>query len=159
MGSAIKGNHKKVTKGGKKLLKFVEKEGMLLANAQETCKGTWTRDEGGTRSILDYIVVDAELGEHVQEMKVHDKDKNLSPFHLKKVNSKKIRTIYSDHNPIVFKTNLVMMQILTNEKKTRKILTEDGRKSTQRSYKGKRSVSYGIHWKTLKRRMRNGNRR
>ena len=37
MGSAIKGNHKKVTKGGKKLLKFVEKEGMLLANAQETC--------------------------------------------------------------------------------------------------------------------------
>ena len=48
------------------LCTFFFNQKIKLSETQETCKGTWTRDEGGTK-----------LGEHVQEMKVHDTDKNL----------------------------------------------------------------------------------
>ena len=82
VGDKIRGNHAKESKGGKKLMKFIEKEGLVLGNSLETCSGTWTRNENGTKSILDYLLVDKELGGHMKEIKVYDETKEISPFHL-----------------------------------------------------------------------------
>ena len=60
-------------------------------------------------------------------MNIHDKDKDLSPFHLKRVNAKKIKMIYSDHNPVVVKTDLVLMKKQTQEKQKKTVMTKEGR--------------------------------
>ena len=127
VGEEIKGNKNKASKGGKKLLKFLEKVGMTLVNSMEICKGTWTRAEGKARSILDYVVVDKELGDYIKEMVIHDTSKDLSPFHLKKTGME-IRMIYSDHNPIVVRTDLILMQRKPMEKKKKAVLTKEGGK-------------------------------
>ena len=127
VGKEIKENHKVVTKGGRKLKKFVEKEGLKIINSLENCSGVWTRDEKGVKSILDYVIADNELAEHITEMKIHDNDKDISPFNLKQINSKKIKMVYSDHNPIVVKTDLVMMRIQTIEKIKKTVMTKEGR--------------------------------
>ena len=127
IGKDIEGNYKKVTRGGKKLKSFVEKQGLKIINSLETCSGTWTRDEKGVKSILDYVLVDEELAEHIKEMKIHDKDKDISPFHLKQVNARKIKMVYSDHNPMVVKTDLILMKIQTQEKQKKIVMTREGR--------------------------------
>ena len=127
IGKDIEGNHDVVTRGGRKLRKFVEKQGLKIINSQERCEGTWTRDEKGVKSVLDYVLVDDELSDHIKEMKVHDEDRDISPFHLKQVTTKKIKTIYSDHNPITVKTDLIMMKIQTQEKQKKIVMTKEGR--------------------------------
>ena len=127
VGEVIDGNYKKVSKGGKKLLETIEKEGLMIVNGTRNCEGRWTRAENKSKSILDYVLVDEELGEHIKKMTIHDEDKYLSPFHLKRESSKKIRTIYSDHNPIVVETDLVLMAIEIMKRKTRTVLTKEGR--------------------------------
>ena len=72
-------------------------------------------------------MVDNELSEHVKKVKIYDNSKDISPFHLKRENANKIRTIYSDHNPIVVETDLVMKQIKTEEEKKRRVLTDEGK--------------------------------
>ena len=127
VGEEIAGNNKKVSKCGRKLLKFIEKEGLVLANGSNYCHGKWTREENNVKSILDYVVVDKELDLHIKKMEIHDQDKDISPFHLKRVNAKKIRTIYSDHNPIMVETDLVLMQKEMMEKRKKAVLTKEGR--------------------------------
>ena len=127
IGKEIEENNHLVTKGGRKLKKFVEKEGLKIINSLENCSGVWTREEKGVKSILDYVIADKELAEHITEMKVHDKDKDISPFNLKRINSKKIKMVYSDHNPIVIKTDLILMSIQTMEKRKRTVMTKEGR--------------------------------
>ena len=46
------------SKGGKKLIKMIEQEKMLLANACNECKGLWTWEEKGKKSVIDYILGD-----------------------------------------------------------------------------------------------------
>ena len=53
IGNEIEGNDERVTKGGKKMLQFVEKEDLKIINCKESSQGLWTREENGTRSILD----------------------------------------------------------------------------------------------------------
>ena len=127
VGGKIKNNEGKASKSGEKMLKMIEKEGLVLVNSMENCKGTWTREENGSRSILDYVLVDEELGSYIKEVEIHDKNKDISPFHLKREPSNKIRMIYSDHNPIVVKSDLILMQRDTTEKKKRLVLTKEGR--------------------------------
>ena len=72
-------------------------------------------------------MVDEELGGHIKEVRVYDDSKEISPFHLKRESSRKIRTIYSDHNPIVVETDLVMMKKVTSEESKKTVLTKEGR--------------------------------
>ena len=54
VGEIVKGNYKKISTGGKKLIKLVEKEGLELVNSMDICEGIWTKDENNNRSVLDY---------------------------------------------------------------------------------------------------------
>ena len=96
VGDKIEGNTGTVSKGGKKLLKMLEKEKMVMANASNKCKGKWTREENGKRSILDYILIEDDDEKYMESL-VIDESKEYAPFRLKKDN-KQIKTIYSDHN-------------------------------------------------------------
>ena len=54
VGNKIPDNKEVVSKGGKKLLKMIENEKMLLVNATDKCEGKWTREENGNKSIFYY---------------------------------------------------------------------------------------------------------
>ena len=46
VGKIVSGNTEEISKGGKKLVKMVNKMGLKIINASKKCKGTWTRMEG-----------------------------------------------------------------------------------------------------------------
>ena len=127
VGEMVKGNKKEISNGGRKLVKFAEKEGLVIGNAMEICEGTWTREEGKSKSVLDYVLFDEEMAEHIKKMRIHDNnDREISPFHLRKETKGKIKMVYSDHNPIVVETDLVMKQVKTEESTKRRVMTEEG---------------------------------
>ena len=70
VGDVVKGNKKKKSTGGKKLIQFAEKEGLVIGNSMEICEGTWTREEGKSKSILDYAIFDEEMAEHIKKIKI-----------------------------------------------------------------------------------------
>ena len=117
-----------MSKGGRELLKMLEKEKLEIANSLDVCEGTWTREESGSKSILDYVIVNEGMSAYIKRMKIYDGgNRGVAPFHLKRISAKKIKTVYSDHNPIIMETNLVMKQIDAEEKKKRRVLTEEGK--------------------------------
>lgn len=138
VGDMVQGNIGKKSKGGKKLLQVIEKEGLCLGNGMEMCEGKWTWQERNSKSIVDYIIIDEELKEHIKEIKIYDDgNREISPFRLKK-KGKKIRTVYSDHNPIVIKTDLVLKQIKTEETTKKYIMTEEGWKRYEKEIEEKK---------------------
>ena len=64
------------------MLKTIEKEELVMANALEICEGRWTREENGSKSVLDYVLVDKEMGEHIKKFKIYEGNKDISPFRL-----------------------------------------------------------------------------
>ncbi len=60
VGDVIPGNTEEVTKGGKMLMKMVDKLDLQLINAQEECEGIWTRVEKDKKSVLDYVIMENE---------------------------------------------------------------------------------------------------
>ena len=99
-GNKIEGNHEKQTKGGKMLINLAEKEGMTIMNTKEVCKGKWTREEAGKKSIIDYVLIDKNYEEAVKEM-VIDEQREFTPY---KLEGKTERT-YTDHNTIMTEIN------------------------------------------------------
>ena len=67
VGDTIEGNIGPVSKGGKKLIKMIEKEKLCLTNASEKCEGKWTREENGKKSILDYIIIEQEDEKYLRQ--------------------------------------------------------------------------------------------
>ena len=45
-----------VTKGGRLLIEMVEGNYLKIINAEDCCKGKWTSEEGGVKSIIDYVI-------------------------------------------------------------------------------------------------------
>ena len=109
VGGEVKGNRNKASKGGKKLLKFVEKEGMALVNSKDICKGTWTREEGGKKSVLDYVRINKEEIGSVEEMSI-DEGKEITPYGMEQN-----RRVYTDHNTITLQINWVLTSLEHNK--------------------------------------------
>ena len=99
VGKAITGNTDEITKGGKLLIELVKNQNLKLLNASKKCRGLWTRVEGEKKSVLDYMIVDAENEELVKEMWV-DEEKLFTPKHLVAG-----RNVYTDHNTMLLKIN------------------------------------------------------
>ena len=93
-------------------------------------------------------------------MKIYDEgNRDVAPFHLKRLSAKKIKTVYSDHNPIIMETNLVMKQIDAEEKKKRRVLTEEGKVKYRQELEEKKSAKYGTMSVTCKKHTRHGRQR
>ena len=99
IGKHIMGNREEVSTFGKLLLELASNEEMDILNANSKCKGMWTRIEGGTKSVIDYVLVQKEDTKYLNEM-IIDEEKTITPCHV--VNK---RTIYSDHCAILIKMN------------------------------------------------------
>ncbi len=127
VGSIIPKNHETVSKGGKKLLKLLQSEGMALVNASEKCEGLWTRMQGKSKSVIDYIMIPKEEEEFIIDMTI-DEERENAPYHVKKEGTE-VRKIFSDHNPMILKTNLVMMEIKKKEDSTYSVIKEENREA------------------------------
>ena len=56
-GVRIKGNKETVTKGGRQIVKLVDKQDkVILDEESEICKGLWTREQGEENSVIDYVI-------------------------------------------------------------------------------------------------------
>ena len=95
VGNIIQGNDDIVSKGGKILLKMVNKYNLCILNGEKCCKGKWTRIEGEEKSILDYIIINQEDKELYTDMYV-DEDKQITPYNVEQELGG-VRFVYSDH--------------------------------------------------------------
>ena len=121
----IQGGNKEVTKGGKELMRMADENGIEIVNTM--WKDTiWTRTEGGKRSTIDYLLVEKNEIENVEEFEI-DEDKLWTPYHVKKEQGYK--TVYSDHNAIMVKFKWRKEE---NNKKDEKILKIMGKRSYER---------------------------
>ena len=119
IGDAIPGNKPEVSKSGKLMKQMVKKQKLSILNSIDVCEGTWTRTEGDSKSIIDYVLMWKEDVKAVQKMRI-DEEKEDAPIGY--VDGK---MTYSDHNVITLKINWVMLEMRTPRMK-RKILTKKG---------------------------------
>ena len=124
VGDTIEGNVETVSKGGKKLIKMIEEENLCLVNASKKCEGRWTRVENGKKSILDYVLIEQDDEKYMIDMKI-DEEKEYAPFRLKEDN-KHIRTIYSDHNSMILRTNVLIKEVEKQVLTGWKYMTKEG---------------------------------
>ena len=97
VGDEIGGNKREITKSGRLLLKMIKKEKLTILNALDICEGLWTRTEGESRSVLDYIITDNDSVGAVKSM-VIDEKKEFSP-----VGYLDNKISYSDYNLLIAK--------------------------------------------------------
>ena len=119
IGTEIRGNYDLVTKGGKILKEWTKKQELLIVNTTDKCRGLWTREEGGTKSVLDYMLINKEKEEELIEMLI-DEEREMAPY-----GEYETRKVYSDHFTIMVTMNT---KLSVERKKTspRKIMTKKG---------------------------------
>ena len=96
VGAAIEGNNEEVSKGGRLLLKMLKKFKLKLVNAETCCEGLWTRKEGESKSVLDYVIVSEEDLDLVERMEIDEEKDIITPYYVEKVGGKDVRQ-YTDH--------------------------------------------------------------
>ena len=117
IGGYIEGNNKEVSKSGPNFLQMLKSNKLFLLNGSEKCKGLWTRKEGDTRSILDYIIVDQEDECAVTEMLI-DEERYYAPIRDEKSKDH----VTSDHNTLLARFNWLFEEKKKEEPK--KVITK-----------------------------------
>ena len=120
VGEIIVGNGKEITKSAKNFLKMIKSNKLTLLNAAEKCSGLWTRIEGTSRSVLDYVVTQKEDEHNFIEMRI-DETKELAP-----TRDDNDGGTTSDHNTIVAKFNWLVDDERKKTIKPKKIITRKG---------------------------------
>ena len=91
VGKEIEGNTEEITKGGKLLLELCNNTGIIIANAEDKCRGKWTRSQGGVKSIIDYVLLWKDDVQYLKSMEI-DENLEYTPY-----STEGTRIIYSDH--------------------------------------------------------------
>ena len=73
--------------------------GLAMVNADEKCEGLWTRKEGASESILDYVLMWEEDMKYLKHMKI-DEEHDYTPY---SIDCSKV--VYSDHFAIEVEMN------------------------------------------------------
>jgi exonuclease III len=102
VGEEIKGNTEEVTKAGKLMMELCKNTGVTIVNAEEKCNGLWTRKEGTSKSIIDYVLMWKEDVEYLDFMEI-DEQQEYTPYSIDCS-----KTTYSDHFAIELKMNWIM---------------------------------------------------
>ena len=123
IGNVIKGNTKEVSLSGKMFNKMIEKNKLMVLNGWESCNGIWTREEGGSRNVLDYVIIDRGDESSVMEMTIDEK-KEAAPTTNDGVTS--------DHNAIMATLNW----LIEAQQKKQPPKTTINRKGFQKIKKG-----------------------
>ena len=96
----IPGNTEEITTGGKLLTELVEKEMMIIMNGTGICKGLWTRQQAGKKSIIDYVITESDSEGVVKQIEIDEK-REWTPNRIKKKKNGKTRQVYTDHNAML----------------------------------------------------------
>ena len=99
VGTIVAGNTEEISKGGKLLKELIKNQNLRLLNTSKKCNGLWTRVEGEKKSVLDYMIVEAENEELVKGMWI-DNEREYTPKHLVEG-----RNVYTDHNTMILEMN------------------------------------------------------
>ena len=103
IGTIIDGNKEEVTVGGKILRKMMIENKLTVVNSLKCTKGLWTREQGDSKSIIDFVITKTEDETDILNM-IIDENKWISPMRIIKKDG--INTIvYSDHNVIKISIN------------------------------------------------------
>ena len=98
---------------GKIMIEMVERQGLMIANALEICKGVITKERifGNIteKSVLDYIIICEEMKEYLESMFVDEE--RIHTF-TKYSGKKSLKKTLSDHNVLFanFSLNLTGCQ-------------------------------------------------
>ena len=101
VGEIIKGNQDQISKGGRMLLKLMNKRKLELINGSPKCSGLWTRivktdsENDERKSVLDYVLTNQKCYHKVEHMHMGE-DRN---FVMQKYSKDRIKE--SDHNTII----------------------------------------------------------
>ena len=120
IGDVIKGNKPEVTIGGKLLLKLAKNNNLFILNESDKCDGLWTRCEGSSRSVLDYMIVDNESNAAFEGMMI-DEVREFSPASYDPSG-----TMYSDHNVIISNFNWVLIEAMKEKSRKKEVMTANG---------------------------------
>ena len=60
IGTIIDGNKEEVTVGGKILRKMMTENKLTVVNSLKCTKGLWTREQGDSKSIIDFVITKTE---------------------------------------------------------------------------------------------------
>ena len=118
IGATIPGNMEKITKGGRILLKIINKYNLCVLNSEKICSGKWTRIEGQEKSVLDYVIVKKEDKDLFTSMEV-DEEKLYTPYTVEQTLTGS-RIVYTDH--CMIKVDAVMNVPTSKPPKRRKQL-------------------------------------
>ena len=99
VGDIVPGNTEEITKGGRLLMELVKSQNLKILNTSKKCTGLWTWVKGEKKSVLDYMIIEAENEDLVREMWI-DNDREYTPKHL--VDG---RYVYTDHNTMMLEMN------------------------------------------------------
>ena len=99
IGTHIAGNTNEVTKSGRNFIHMIKSNKLVLLNGLEKCEGLWTREDGDTKSVLDYIMVNQEDESAITDV-VIDEEKQYAP-----TREEKNKDVTSDHNTMLAEFN------------------------------------------------------
>ena len=102
VGNIIKGNSDIITKGGKLLIKLIQKHNLSIVNTMNITKGIWTRTmiskNKNEKSVLDYMIINKNDEDCILKFTV-DENKTLASYRLLKEKGE-VKLVYSDHNAL-----------------------------------------------------------
>ena len=94
---------------------------MTILNTQkEKRKGLWTRIQGESKSVIDYVIVDKAEANNIEVMEIDEK-KEWTPFRVIKENGRK-QTKYTDHSAL--KVEMKQKGEQEGDKDPKKIMTK-----------------------------------
>ena len=101
--SVIKEDQHNISSNGKIKFDFVERQGLVISNSKDICKGVVTRErefeDRIEKSTIDYIITCDEFSKHITEMMIDEERINTISRYIKKKTGNKI--IKSDHNILI----------------------------------------------------------
>ena len=129
VGTTIQGTKEGIAKGGRLLLKMMEKESVSLINAdKKICKRLCLKEEGKVKPVIDYAVTDTKYLSNIKEM-IIDETKQYVTYRLAQQNQN-LQKIHSDHNVIFLK---IYFHTETIQTKERKVITTKVYKECKRN--------------------------
>ena len=100
----------KVKGSGQIMKRFIKRNSLQVINQGIKCEGKWTRTQGDSKSIIDYVLT--SNSDSIVEKMIIDEEKQFSVYY-----EKDGTTMYSDHYAIKIKLNWLAMTREINEAK------------------------------------------
>ena len=112
---------------GRIMQSFINRNGLHVINQCTQCIGKWTRQEGNSKSVIDFVL---SKNDALVSQMVIDEPKDFSVFYYKTTEGE-TRKIYSDHNAIKIELNWKYALDKRRASVKRKVITKKGLENYQ----------------------------